>query len=144
MCSIQEQAERVVEVPQLLPGARKLEPLGCQPCPLCRHWHQPPYDQQNPHTSHLVCTWGKSKFKAKCSILQISNSCIVVDQDKQRQLCTETFCSQIVSGSLTYFVFEATSHPLVGCSGGVYCLVGSLSLSIRFVIEILQGLLYGR
>ena len=25
---------------------------------------------------------------------------------------------------MTYFVFDATSQPLVGCSGGVYCLVG--------------------
>jgi len=31
----------------------------------------------------------------------------------------------VVSGSLTFYVFDATSQPLVGCSGGVYCLVGA-------------------
>ena len=37
----------------------------------------------------------------------------------------ETNVLQVVSGSLTFYVFDATSQPLVGCSGGVYCLVGT-------------------
>jgi len=37
----------------------------------------------------------------------------------------------VVSGSLTFYLFDATYRPLVGCSGGVYCLVGaSLSTMI--------------
>ena len=39
-------------------------------------------------------------------------------------LNTEHRFLKVVSGSMTYFVFDATSQPLVGCSGGVYCLVG--------------------
>ena len=37
----------------------------------------------------------------------------------------ETNVLQVVSGSLTFYVFDATSQPLVGCSGGVYCFVGT-------------------
>ena len=39
---------------------------------------------------------------------------------------------QVVSGSLAYYVFDAGGKELVGCSGGVYCLVGTLCSSFFF------------
>ena len=41
------------------------------------------------------------------------------------QSCQLISLVQVVSGSLAYYVFDAGGKQLVGCSGGVYCLVGT-------------------
>ena len=41
--------------------------------------------------------------------------------------------SQVTSGSLAYYVFDAGGRQLVGCSGGVYCLVGVYSSKTTYI-----------
>ena len=95
----------MVEVLHLLLGPHWWKPPVFKPCSLCEHWNHASYDQQHHHPSSPVHDRGKSKVSA--------------------MYLEDTNVLQVVSGSLTFYVFDATSQPLVGCSGGVYCLVGT-------------------
>ena len=102
----QEQTRWMVEVLHLLLGPHRWKPPVFKPCSLCEHRYNASYDQQHRHPSFPVHDRGKSKYSA--------------------MYLEETNVLQVVSGSLTFYVFDATSQPLVGCSGGVYCLVGTI------------------
>ena len=50
-------------------------------------------------------------------------------------MCKNFTLFQVVSGSLAYYVFDAGGKQLVGCSGGVYCLVGKFLLLHLFFLQ---------
>ena len=104
-----------MEVLQLLIGPCKWEPSVCQSGPLGRPRYKPSYDQRNPCPSASLSSWGEY-------LLYLIVTLLITDMITD--LNTGNRFLKVVSGSMTYFVFDATSQPLVGCSGGVYCLVG--------------------
>ena len=85
-----------------------------RPLPYSGH-RSPPY-QQGCRAAHSLSAWGRIKTW------------------KLRKISKALIClSQVTSGSLAYYVFDAGGRQLVGCSGGVYCLVGVYSFKTTYI-----------
>ena len=86
--------------------------------PLPYSGHRSPPHQQGCRAAHYLFAWGRIKtWKLR----------------KRPKILKKIIClSQVTSGSLAYYVFDAGGRQLVGCSGGVYCLVGVYSSKTTF------------